>query len=259
MKPTLKLIFLSLILSGLWSCNGESADNSEENSDTLTISAQEDTLDTSIDELDQESALVESESEVSQEEEDDDSSPFHWLSDDLFKDMSINQKEISKSDFKKHVDNYKPSCAINKDHLIKGKGLEVYFDCDPPACLTGIVEEKNREGKRLMLATRFEDGEVMMRMSPSCNRFITFFSFLSFFESEPDLDNYGSELFTYKLTKDAGLKSIVPSLKHYIKDWLIDDLVWIDDNSVAVKTYTQKSYRESDFDEYTYFELTLEK
>ena len=270
MKPTIKLIFLGAFLCGFWSCNSETESNIDENSiDTLDQALQEETMETSIDELDEESA----DNELNPEDQFDDyphpedvyenykSSP--ELTDDLFKEIKIERKKITGSDFIRHIENYTPTCAIEMTQemipgqFIKGKGIKIDYYSDPPACQTSILDEKARV--RMVLPSRYDDGFIITRFSPSCNQIMTFFQFE--FNDYNESEEYGAELYGYKLTSGSGIETIKPSFRYYSKDWLINDLVWINENSVAVQTFKDhiSSMKMDDYDNFEYFELTLGK
>jgi len=157
------------------------------------------------------------------------------LEDSLFINIDSIFQEISSSEFQRYKNNYKLSCEIDSGHFIKGSGLYVRHVCDE-VCDTYLEEISSN--KILLMPSGYDAGILSMSLSPGCNKLLVCSSY-----DGPDYANYYEDravLFIFKITKEYGLKGIQPACKFFTKDWSIADIVWVNNKTIALKTYEEK-------------------
>jgi hypothetical protein len=154
--------------------------------------------------------------------------------DSLFTSLESELKEIGRDDFEEYNKNYKINCTVGPGGFISGLGLSVEDECDE-ICQAYIVEHKS--GEKMLLPCNYDAGILGLLMAPGCNRFIIYSSY-----DGPDYVNYyehRAEIISFTIAEDDGLKAIKPAFKYYSKDWSIEDLTWIDDETIAIKVYDE--------------------
>ncbi len=163
-------------------------------------------------------------------------------------------KEITQEDFERYSQNYKTSCHIGTDGFINGYDLIVSKECDE-ICETYLVEKSS--GKKSLMPSHFDEGLMGMLFSPSCNQFLIFSSY-----DGPDYEDYYShraEIIGFKVTKEEGLKAVKSSFTYKSKDWSIAELIWINNTSIAIKTYQEARWGDGSNLNYKYYKLDLNK
>ncbi len=131
-------------------------------------------------------------------------------------------------------------------------GLTMDSDCDE-ICETYLVEKKSK--RKMQLPSNFDQGVMGLVFSPSNERFVIYSSY-----DGPDYNSYyfhRSEIVSYNLSNDTGLKAIHDELAHHLYNWSIEDLFWINENTVALKVYEGSRTTTGVEGGYKYFKLQL--
>jgi hypothetical protein len=176
------------------------------------------------------------------------------LDDSLFTDIKLNFIEISKDDFQGFKKSYKTSCVIDSGGFISGSGLHIVHDCNE-ICDTYLAEDSTN--RKLLLPTDYDSGVMSILLSPSCQKMIVCSSY-----DGPDFGeyyNYRCGFGVFNVIASQGLKGIVPSLDFNTKDWSIYDLTWIDDKTVALKTYKGRNLDILNAIQFKYYKTILRK
>lgn len=131
-------------------------------------------------------------------------------------------------------------------------GLTLDSDCDE-ICETYLVEKKSK--RKMELPSDFDQGVMGLVFSPSNERFVIYSSY-----DGPDYNSfyhYRAEVIGYSLNAGAGIDAIGEPTNYHLYDWSIEDMFWIDDNTIALKVY-QGSHSTAGVDGgYRYFKLRL--
>jgi len=132
------------------------------------------------------------------------------------------------------IDSIKKDSSRSIIHQMKRLGLTVTSNCDQ-ICEAFLID--NKTGKRMWLPSNYDAGVLGFEVSPSGKYFIVFSAY-----DGPDYTGYydwRSEFFIYKITDNTGLDAFQFISYYYEKDWSIDDIVWIDDHSIALRIYEE--------------------
>lgn len=171
---------------------------------------------------------------------------------DKIERKTLNLTEISKIEFQSYKGKYKTSCVLDSGQFISGSGLYVIHDCKE-ICETYLAE-RNTNRKMLMPST-YDAGILKMLLSPSCNQLLVCSSY-----DGPDYGNYyeyRAEIFLFNVATGIGLKGITPSLNYYSKDWSINDLTWLDENTIALELYNGTRTDNEENLKFRYFKSNL--
>lgn len=171
--------------------------------------------------------------------------------DTLFLQLELSWEEVTKDQFGKYVKNYVMNCTLNPGGFISGSGLSVESSCDQ-ICVTYLVEDS---GRKMKLPSEYDQGIMGISFSPSCDQFVAYSSY-----DGTDYENYyqyRAEIMGYKVITGKGIDAVVPVFKSYVTEWSIDTLMWIDNQSLAVRGYKgDRSGNEANF-LYDYFKTSL--
>jgi hypothetical protein len=141
---------------------------------------------------------------------------------------------------------------LDTGQFISGSGLYVNIDCNE-ICQTYLVEKATN--KKLLLPSIYDSGVLKMLLSPTCNQLIVCSSY-----DGSDFGNYyenRAEFYVLNIDKTIGLKAIKPGFSFYTKDWSIDDIIWINEKTIALKTYEENKSEDEDSIKYKYFKTTF--
>jgi hypothetical protein len=175
-----------------------------------------------------------------------------WYNDSLYSDLELNFTEISKNEFQSYKRKYKTSCILDSGQFISGSDLYVIQDCKG-ICETYLAE-RNTNSKMLLPST-YDAGILKMLLSPSCNQLLVCSSY-----DGPDYGNYyeyRAEIFLFNVSKGIGLKGITPALNYYTKDWSINNLTWVDENTIALELYNGTRTDNDENSKFRYFKSNL--
>lgn len=146
--------------------------------------------------------------------------------------LELNITEISKKEFQSYKAKYKTSCVLDSGEFISGSGLYVIHDCKE-ICETYLAERNTN--RKILMPSTYDSGILKMLLSPSCNQLLVCSSY-----DGPDYGNYyeyRAEFFLFNVSTGIGAKGITPSLNYYTKDWSINNLTWVDENTIALELY----------------------
>lgn len=158
--------------------------------------------------------------------------------DSLIVDLKF--KSISKEAFTnyllkdvKRVTNEKESDST----FFKKRGLTFIEYCDQ-ICESGLKEDTT--GKELWIAGSFDQGALSISFSQDRTYLLVCSSY-----DGSDYDNYydfRADINIYRITDEKGIDGIQPYLIFQTKDMSIEDIVWVDKNTLALKIYTEDRY-----------------
>ncbi|SEW53393.1 hypothetical protein [Chitinophaga arvensicola] len=152
--------------------------------------------------------------------------------DSLYSSRELNFTEISKNEFLSCKNRYKTNCVLDSGQFISGSGIYVIHDCKE-ICETYLAE-RNTDRKMLMPSS-YDAGILKMLLSSSCDQLLVCSSY-----DGPDYSNYyehRAEIFLFNVSTGIGLKGITPALNYYTNEWSINNLIWVDENTIALELY----------------------
>ncbi len=88
---------------------------------------------------------------------------------------------------------------------------------------------------KMTLPSSYDAGIIDLLISPLNQWLLVYSSY-----DRPDYDSYydnRSEFFIYKIEKNKGLKGLKPFKYFESDDWSIEEMVWADDKTIALKIY----------------------
>lgn len=174
--------------------------------------------------------------------------------DTLFSDMNLVLTEISKKQFQSYSSKSKISCQIDSGQFIKGSGIYVRHDCNE-ICETYLCEKATN--RRMIVPTDYDAGILSMLFSPSCRQLLICSSY-----DGPDFEeyyNHRAEIFVFTVSTGYGLNGVKPALKFYTKDWSIEDIIWVNDKTIALKVYEERRQGDGSGNNYKYYKADLDK
>lgn len=163
-------------------------------------------------------------------------------------DTDLVLTEISEKEFQKYLSEYKISCKIDSGKFVEGSGIYVRQFCDE-ICETYLYEYKTNN--RTILPSDYDSGISSMLFSPSCNQFLVYSSY-----DGPDYDKYydhRAELFIFSIAHGEGLNGIRQQLQYFTKSWSIENLVWVNEKTIALKVYEGEKNGEDAINKYKFY------
>ncbi|MBL7915441.1 MAG: hypothetical protein JNL49_10395 [Bacteroidia bacterium] len=163
-------------------------------------------------------------------------------------DKDLVLTEISEKEFQKFLSEYKISCKIDSGKFVEGSGIYVRQFCDE-ICETYLYEQKTNN--RLILPSDYDSGILGMLFSTSCNQFLVYSSY-----DGPDYDKYydhRSELFIFSIAHGEGLNGVRQQLQYFSKSWSIENLVWVNEKSIALKVYEGEKQGDDSMNKYKFY------
>lgn len=168
---------------------------------------------------------------------------------------SLEFKTISQADYTYYLlkETQRLTNEIESDStFFKKRGLTLKSYCDQ-VCESYLIEDKT--DKKLWLPASFDQGILGITFSPSKDYLMVFSSY-----DRPDYDNYyeyRADIFIYKITKSKGLELLDFYFNFYTKDWSIEDIVWIDNSSIALKIYEEGRFGNGENLRFKYFKTSF--
>ena len=154
--------------------------------------------------------------------------------DSLYKDLTFDT--ISQQQFEKYVvTNIKnqQNYADNPTSFDK-LGIREISNCDQ-ICETYLQDTVT--GKTMWIPSNYDQGVFGLSFSPKGSQFVVFSSYDG--PIYEDYYDYRSEFFVFNILNGTGLDVIKLSFNYFSTEWSIDDLVWVNEHSLAVKIYTE--------------------
>lgn len=173
-------------------------------------------------------------------------------SDSLYNNLELNFTEISKNEFQSYIGKYKTSCILDSGQFISGSDLYVIHDCKE-ICQTYLAERSTN--RKMLMPSTYDSGILKMLLSPSCNQLVVCSSY-----DGPDYGNYyehRAEIFLFHVSTGTGLKGITPALNYYTKDWSVNNLTWVDENTIALELYNGTRTGTEENLQFRYFKANL--
>jgi hypothetical protein len=156
--------------------------------------------------------------------------------------------EISDKDFQEYLSGYKINCSIDSGKFVEGSGIYVKNICDE-TCTTFLYEYATIN--RITLPSDYDSGIAGMLFSPSCNQFLIYSSY-----DGPDYDNYydhRAEIFIFNIAHGKGLNGIQQSFEYFTKSWSIENLIWVNEKTIALKIYEEEKQGDDTKNKFKYF------
>ena len=174
------------------------------------------------------------------------------IAENSFRNLELNLVDISEDEFNNYVNSYISNnlndCGFDK------LNLNEETDCDE-ICETYLSEINSN--KKLYLPCDYDAGILGASFSQNCNKLIVCSSY-----DGPDFDDYyenRAEFYLFKLVGTGGLNSLQAFLKFATKEWSIEDYVWINDNEIGLKLYSDHRWGDGSQLEYQYFRAYIPK
>ena len=162
-------------------------------------------------------------------------------------------KTISAAEYKNLDSSSMPRCGLDSNGFVKGLGVTIKNKCDEvnEVCENYLIKMKS--GKTMPLHAEFDAGLFGLRVSPQCDRFVTYSSY-----DMPDYDKYYDHralIVLYHINKGVGLKAIEQKRTLSLNVYSIKEVKWLDEKSIALKLY-KEAY--SDEVKFAYFKVKIE-
>lgn len=164
----------------------------------------------------------------------------------LMGDLSFDT--ISKTQF----DSFLVISTSNTDASFLVLGIEEITQCDQ-ICETFLKDTLT--GKTMWLPSNFDQGVLGISFSPTGKQFLVFSSY-----DDPlyeDYYDYRAEFFVFSIANTKGLDSVKLSFNYFITEWSIDDLIWVTENTLALKTYTESRWGDGSQLNYKYLVVEI--
>lgn len=230
-------IYILTIIIGLVSCN-----NQPKNIENITVTKTDITLNDNDVYLPNDTFQSERQQDTLKSEISDNTSreikelkdSIIYFDENLFKDLDSELKVVSDSKFKDYLKAYKTNCELDKSGFIKGKGLIFDRYCNE-ICETYLIDKKKKI--TVALPSDYDQGIIGLMVSPSCNQFIVYSSY-----DGSDYTNYyghRAEVFGFTIGQGHGIEIIKPTFKFYTRNWSIEEVIWVNDNEIAIKAYEE--------------------
>lgn len=170
---------------------------------------------------------------------------------DLFQELELDLKTMTKEQFESYLsplikDKYLNNCSL------EGLKLQSMSDCDE-ICQIYLYEYET--GKKMYLPEDYDAGILGARFSTHCKNLIIYSTY-----DGPDYHNYyenRAEFYVFNIFGNDGLGSIQPFVRFSMKDYSIDNLVWISDSEIGLKLYSQSSSGNESEMKYEYFSAMI--
>lgn len=176
-----------------------------------------------------------------------------YFYDSLFSNIELELKVISSIQFNEFEKKYKTDCTLDTSGFINGKGL-FYSKYCKEICESYLTDRS--AGVKLVLPSGYDAGVIGLIVAPSCNQFILYSSY----DRQDYIKYYDSraEIYGFTITWEQGFKSIKPSFKYFTKDWSIEQITWINNNTLALKLYNGDKNGSEENLEFSYFQSDVQ-
>lgn len=132
---------------------------------------------------------------------------------------------------------------------LSARGLTLDANCDE-ICESYLMDRKSK--KKKLLPSNFDQGIIKLLFSPPKNRFVIFSSY-----DGPDYTNYyfyRAEIIVFDAPNKQGLEQVKEQSHFHLYKWSIEDLVWLDPQTLALKLYSDPRNPNGGFE---YFKLKI--
>ncbi len=128
-------------------------------------------------------------------------------------------------------------CDMDSNGFMVGKGLRYHQTCDE-VCESYLTDEQS--GIRMFIPSNYDGGISGMLLSPQCKKFAVYSSY-----DGTDYSNYyeyRSEFYTFQVLDGKGIQVMQPAFVYHTKSFSIAEIIWVDENTLALKTYRADRY-----------------
>ena len=153
--------------------------------------------------------------------------------DSLFKVWSPKWIKISASDFNSYKSKLSSSCALDSLNFISGTNLKIVHHCNE-ICESYLAEVNSN--RKFQLPCDYDGGVGGVVFSPNCNQMLVFSSYDG--SDYVDYYEYRSEIYIFSLQNTANLNGIKPAFAFAEKRWSIEEVIWLNNHSVALKIFS---------------------
>lgn len=101
-------------------------------------------------------------------------------------------------------------------------------------CESFLVEKQS--GKRMLLPANFDQGMLALMVSPSGKQFLVCSTYDG--PDFADYYDYRAEIVLFRIGAGQGLEAIQLQQRFRTQMWSIEEIAWIDEQSLALKTYS---------------------
>jgi hypothetical protein len=129
----------------------------------------------------------------------------------------------------------------------------VIYHCGECACSSYLLD--NEADVKMNLPCAYDAGPMGLLISPSNKRMLIYSSY-----DGSDYGNYydfRSEFFIYQIGKGGGIEGLQLYRDFGTGDWSIEEIVWINDDSIALKVYEGERRGDGIQGEYKYLKTTI--
>lgn len=170
-----------------------------------------------------------------------------------FQEMELNLFGMTKEKFESYLSTEISDRYIN-DCSLGDLNLKSHSDCDQ-VCETYLTEFDSND--RMYLPADYDAGILGASFSPDCKNLIVYSTY-----DGPDYHNYyenRAEFYVFKIVGTHGLRSLQPTFKFSMKDWSIKNLVWINNNEIGLKLYSESRFGDGSQLDFKYFKADIQK
>jgi hypothetical protein len=153
--------------------------------------------------------------------------------DSLFKVWSPKWIRISAGDFNNYKSKLSSSCSLDSLNFISGTNLKIVHHCNE-ICEPYLAEVNSN--RKFLLPCNYDGGVGGVVFSPDCNQVLVFSSYDG--SDYVDYYEYRSEIYIFSLQNTTNLNGIKPALAFAEKRWSIEEVVWLNNHSVALKVFS---------------------
>lgn len=161
---------------------------------------------------------------------------------------------ISETQFRNYKMDYQPPCHVDSSGSVVGTNLILVSHCKV-VCEAMLFDVLS--GDSLALPSTYDQGIKDLLFSPSCKQLIVYSSY-----DGTDYAKYyaqRAEIIGFDINVHGGLQSMNQKFVYYSNEWSIEDLVWIDNSTVALKLYSDSKWLHEVDLQYYYFQAILTK
>ena len=151
---------------------------------------------------------------------------------------------ISTNDYSSSYDyiGYSPEL---RSHLIS--------HCSESACNQFLLD--NETDNAFSIPSGYDSGPSGLSISPENNYMVTYSSYYS--DDFDDYYLYRSVLHIFSFAEGEGLQSVSYFKQFETGDWSIDEIIWEDNNTIALKTYIGNQPETDKYDEFIYLKVDI--
>ncbi|UTW61307.1 hypothetical protein KFE98_14980 [bacterium SCSIO 12741] len=147
--------------------------------------------------------------------------------------LELETKAITQQDFEQYkntFDSYQPP-ILDSNGIIKALNAYLVTNCDE-ICESHLLDQ---DGKVCLLPSDYDSGILGLLFSPDAKQMIVYSSY-----DGPEYSNFyenRSEILIYEVDTTQGLKGIQYAGSYTTPDWSLEDLTWVNSETLALMVY----------------------